>query len=103
MFNFYLLSSILLISLIFFFLGNNRAKKLIILNQKNLHSLTHYYGVYSLLASLLPTLGLFFIFTICDDLLFAELIKKYIPKEVVTSIDYNFAIVVIFKAISKVP
>ena len=49
------------------------------LNQKNLHSLTHYYGVYSLLASLLPTLGLFFIFTICDDLLFAELIKKYIP------------------------
>ena len=93
MFNFYLLSSILLISLIFFFLGNNRAKKLIILNQKNLHSLTHYYGVYSLLASLLPTLGLFFVFTICDDLLFAELIKKYIPKEVVTSKDYNFAIV----------
>ena len=63
MFNFYLLSSILLISLIFFFLGNDRAKKLIILNQKNLHSLTHYYGVYSLLASLLPTLGLFFVFT----------------------------------------
>ena len=93
MFNFYLLSSILLISLIFFFLGNNRAKKLIILNQKNLHSLTHYYGVYSLLASLLPTLGLFFIFTICDDLLFAELIKKYIPEEVVTSKDYNFTIV----------
>ena len=93
MFNFYLLSSILLISLIFFFLGNNRAKKLIILNQKNLHSLTHYYGVYSLLASLLPTLGLFFIFTICDDLLFAELIKKYIPKEVLTSKDYNFTIV----------
>ena len=93
MFNFYLLSSILLISLIFFFLGNDRAKKLIILNQKNLHSLTHYYGVYSLLASLLPTLGLFFVFTICDDLLFAELIKKYIPKEVVTSKDYNFTIV----------
>ena len=93
MFNFYLLSSILLISLIFFFLGNNRAKKIIILNQKNLHSLTHYYGVYSLLASLLPTLGLFFVFTICDDLLFAELIKKYIPKEVVTSKDYNFTIV----------
>jgi phosphate transport system permease protein len=92
-FNFYLLSSVLLISLIFFFLGNNRAKNLVKLNQKNLHSLTHYYGVYSLLASLLPALGIFFIFTICDDLIFAELIKKYIPKEVVASKDYNFTIV----------
>ena len=55
--------------------------------------MTHYYGVYSLLASLLPTLGLFFVFTICDDLLFAELIKKYIPEEVVMSKDYNFTIV----------
>ena len=41
----------------------------------------------------MPALGIFFIFTICDDLIFAELIKKYIPKEVVASKDYNFTIV----------
>ena len=93
MFSFYLLIGILLISFVFFFLGNNQAKILANSNQKKLHSLKHYYGLYSLLASLIPTLGIFFTITICDDFLFAELIKKYIPNEVVNSKDYNFTIV----------
>ena len=93
MFSFYLLIGILLISFVFFFLGNNQAKILANSNQKKLHSLKHYYGLYSLLASLIPTLGIFFTITICDDFLFAELIKKYIPNEVINSKDYNFTIV----------
>ena len=93
MISFYLLIGILLISFVFFFLGNNQAKILANINQKKLHSLKHYYGLYSLLASLIPTLGIFFTITICDDFLFAELIKKYIPNEVINSKDYNFTIV----------
>ena len=93
MFSFHLLIGILLISFVFFFLGNNQAKILANSNQKKLHSLKHYYGLYSLLASLIPTLGIFFTITICDDFLFAELIKKYIPNEVINSKDYNFTIV----------
>ena len=93
MFSFYLLTGILIISLLFFLLGYNRAKNLINLNKKNLHSLTHYYGIFCSLSALLPTLGVFFIFTICDDFIFAELIKEYIPNEVINSKDYNFTIV----------
>ena len=93
MFSFFLLTGILIISLFFFLLGYNRAKNLINLNQKNLHSLTHYYGIFCSLSALLPTLGVFFIFTICDDLVFAELVKEYIPNEVINSKDYNFTIV----------
>ena len=93
MFSFYILVGILLISFVFFFLGKNQAKKVAYTNKKKLHSLIHYYGLYSLLSSLIPTLGIFFAITICDDLLFAELIKKYIPDEVVNSKDYNFTIV----------
>ncbi len=93
MFSFYLLTGILIISLIFFLLGYNRAKNLVNSNQKNLHSLTHYYGIFCSLSALLPTLGVFLIFTICDDLVFAELVKEYIPNEVINSKDYNFTIV----------
>ncbi len=93
MFSFYLLTVILIISLIFFLLGYNRAKNLVNSNQKNLHSLTHYYGIFCSLSALLPTLGVFIIFTICDDLVFAELVKEYIPNEVINSKDYNFTIV----------
>ena len=93
MFSFYLLTGILIISLIFFLLGYNRAKNLVNLNQNNLHSLTHYYGIFCSLSALLPTLGVFLIFTICDDLVFAELVKEYIPNEVINSKDYNFTIV----------
>ncbi len=93
MFSFYLLTGILIISLIFFLLGYNRAKNLVNSNQKNLHSLTHYYGIFCSLSALLPTSGVFLIFTICDDLVFAELVKEYIPNEVINSKDYNFTIV----------
>ena len=55
--------------------------------------MTHYYGIFCSLSALLPTLGVFFIFTICDDLVFAELVKEYIPNEVINSKDYNFTIV----------
>ena len=93
MFNFYLLAGILLISFIFFFFGYIRARSLVISNQKNLHSLVHYYGIFSLLSCLLPTLGVFFILTVGDDFLFAELIKEFIPDHVINSENYNFTII----------
>jgi len=93
LFNFYLLAGILLISFIFFFFGYIRARSLVISNQKNLHSLVHYYGIFSLLACLLPTLGVFFILTVGDDFLFAELIKEFIPDHVINSENYNFTII----------
>ena len=93
MFNFYLLIGIIFISLLFFIIGHNEAKNIKKINNIKLHSLSHYYGIFVLLASLLPSLGMYFIFTIGDDLLFASLIQNYVPIEVVNSEDYNFTIV----------
>ena len=93
MFSFYLLIGILLISFVFFFLGNNQAKILANSNQKN------FIHLYIITVSILywhhsyQPWEFFFTITICDDFLFAELIKKYIPNEVVNSKDYNFTIV----------
>ena len=92
MFNFYLLIVILLISFVFFFLGLKEAKKLKLVHKNSLHSLPHYYGFYALLASLLPSLGIYFLMTIGDDLLFSNMIKSYIPDEVTNAKDYNFLI-----------
>ena len=92
MFNFYLLVVILLISFLFFFLGLKEAKKLKLVHKNSLHSLPHYYGFYALLASLLPSLGIYFLMTIGDDLLFSNMIKSYIPDEVTNAKDYNFLI-----------
>ena len=93
MFNFYLLIGIIFISLLFFIIGHNEAKNIKKINNIKLHSLSHYYGIFVLLTSLLPSLGMYFIFTIGDDLLFASLIQNYVPIEVVNSEDYNFTIV----------
>ena len=92
MFNFYLLVVILLISFLFFFMGLKEAKKLRLVYKNNLHSLPHYYGFYALLASLLPSLGIYFLMTIGDDFLFSHMIKSYIPDEVTNAKDYNFLI-----------
>ena len=92
MFNFYLLVVILLISFLFFFIGLKEAKKLRLVYKNNLHSLPHYYGFYALLASLLPSLGIYFLMTIGDDFLFSHMIKSYIPDEVTNAKDYNFLI-----------
>ena len=92
MFNFYLLIVILLISFIFFFLGLKEAKKLKLVHKNSLHSLPHYYGLYALLASLLPSLGIYFLMTIGDDFLFSNMIKSYIPDEVTNAKNYNFLI-----------
>ena len=92
MFNFYLLVVILLISFLFFFIGLKEAKKLRLVYKNNLHSLPHYYGFYALLASLLPSLGIYFLMTIGDDFLFSHMVKSYIPDEVTNAKDYNFLI-----------
>lgn len=93
LFNFYLLLLILLISFIFFYFGYRQAHILKTLQNQKLHSLSHYYGLYVLLSSLLPSLGLYFVLTICDDVVFAYMIKTYIPLDVLNSKDYNFNIV----------
>lgn len=41
----------------------------------------------------MPTLGVFFILTVGDDFLFAELIKEFIPDHVINSENYNFTII----------
>ena len=91
MFNLYLLLGIILVSLLFYFFGVNKAKKLKLQNNK-LHSLKHYYGFFALLYSLLPSLGVYFIVTIGDDILFANMIKSYIPIDIINSKDFNFTI-----------
>jgi len=73
-------------------MGLKEAKKLRLVYKNNLHSLPHYYGFYALLASLLPSLGIYFLMTIGDDFLFSHMIKSYIPDEVTNAKDYNFLI-----------
>ena len=92
MITFYLFLVLLLIPTIWFFYGNKTAQKIKLKNGK-LHSLIHYYGLFVLLYSLLPSIFVYIIILIGDDILFSYLINDYIPESIKNSSDYNKVIV----------
>ena len=89
---FYLLLVLLIIPTIWFFYGNKTAQK-IKLNNGKLHSLIHYYGLFVLLYSLLPSIFVYIIILIGDDILFSYLINDYIPENIKNSSDYNLSLI----------
>ena len=92
MITFYLFLVLLLIPTIWFFYGNKTAQKIKLKNGK-LHSLIHYYGLFVLLYSLLPSIFVYIIILVGDDILFSYLINDYIPEKIKNSSDYNKVIV----------
>ena len=88
----YLILILLFISLCWFYLGNNSAK-IIKTKSGRLHSLAHYYGLYVLLYSFLPSLFVFIIISVFDDLLFSFLINDYIPDNIKIEPNYNKTII----------
>ena len=88
----YLILILLFISLCWFYLGNNSAK-IIKTKSGRLHSLAHYYGLYVLLYSFLPSFFVFIIISVFDDLLFSFLINDYIPDNIKIEPDYNKTII----------
>ena len=92
MITFYLFLVLLLIPTIWFFYGNKTAQKIKLKNGK-LHSLIHYYGLFVLLYSLLPSIFVYIIILVSDDILFSYLINDYIPESIKNSNDYNKVII----------
>ena len=81
-----------MIPTIWFFYGNKTAQKIKLKNGK-LHSLIHYYGLFVLLYSLIPSIFVYIIILVGDDILFSYLINDYIPENIKNSSDYNKVIV----------
>ena len=90
--SFSLLIAVLLISSGYFFLGT-RSSKAVRTAGARLHSLPHYYGLFTGLVAALPALALLAILAIGDDIIFNRLALDFVPDEVKAGENYKEVIV----------